>query len=249
MQETKQNEILFDILNAGGVVTTRMLATGYKINEQVARLNLEELLENGFLTKRDYFLKNKSLYQVTKKACNIFGKGESNLRKPHKDIAMRRYLTKADVYFTLKTREQKIVLPNFENEKKIYLTKELGISEKFLPKRVYKDKGGNKTERAYFDDMLSPVCDNNISIIAIDDYKMTQEVMLNNFIAKYNRLGNNGKYTLEVSLVTDDKARAMIFENLYNLNFKNKNNFTLYFKYLQNSYEKETKNESLFSFE
>ena len=234
-----ESEILWDIMNAGGVVTTEIISIGYDLKYDTAYRKLEELYQERFLNKRSYFIKpaNKSVYQITQKATKLFDKKDSNLRKNHSGFAMRRYLTKADIYFTLLSRNIDIAIPNFENEKVIAL-KKAGFSEKRLPKRIYNAKNGDIKESLYFDDIILYIKKGELQTIAVDDYRLSQDVFMKNLVKKYEMLLSEDNI-ISVDLVTDSKLRAAIFKNIFDLKYKeNLKKVKVNFKYLSRCYEK-----------
>lgn len=234
------NEIIWDIMNAGGVVTAELFSLGYNYSYDSAYKKLEELYAERILCKRQYFVKpaNKIVYQITQKGAKVFGKKDSNLRKKHNDFAMRRYLIKSDIYFTLLSRGCNIAVADFESEKVRALLK-AGFLEENLPKRIYKAKDGQKSEAIYFDDMILSMKDNKVKTIAIDHSRLTEEVVIENIVRAYRDLSRGSDFTFYVDFVTDSKLRAAIIKNIFELKYQDAlKKVKISFKYLQRSYEK-----------
>jgi hypothetical protein len=204
-------EILEKIVGFGGYVTHEMLSL-YRtdISQDRCYRILKSLESKGYIKKRDYFEshRNPDVYQVTKKACRIFGREESYMRKKHKPYAIRRYLMRSHFLFALSGNGVNII--NFSPENRVAFLREKGFSDYYLPKRdgkvqideyIIDDEHYTKGRVIWFAYIDNP-----------DDTPRRQLMLLFN---KYELMQKSKLAFLNFLIVTENSLKANIYKEVY----------------------------------
>ena len=215
-----EKDVLEKIVGYGGYVTKEILAL-YRTDISLDRCYriLTQLSIKGYIKKRDYFSSSVEpiVYQVTRKACALFGRPEAYMRKVHKAYAIRRYLLRAHYLFSISSKSNPTSL--FSSASREDYLRYRGFSDYHLTKKT--NKGVEKIQiEEYILDKEPYTKGNSIFIVFIDNLRYSPYGQLVNLFDKYGRMIKASRAFLDFMIVTEDSDRSKQFEDLYHKHFE-----------------------------
>ncbi len=201
-------ETLEKIVAHGGYVTKNMLGL-YKKGLTSCRYwqILKGLADKGYLKQHNFFMDSTEphVYQVTKKACSLFGRGEAYLRKKHQTALIIRYLIRAHFLFQLEGSDYNGVLAS-PAERAAYLLK-LGFLEERLPRKFNNGIGVIQIEE-YLLTAPPYARENGICILYAHKSGSSVSAQLATMIERYRPLIDQCICSVDFLIVTETESKA-----------------------------------------
>ena len=131
----KLEDIIRKTVIFGGYVTVEMLTSYIPDSERNIRRLLEDLCGEKLLRKLDLGQSRKdgNVYQVTRKACVMYGRGDSHIRRKHSPIFRSRSLLRSRFLFS-RADDIGAEIISFSAEKKAWFTSR-DIKDSNMPKK------------------------------------------------------------------------------------------------------------------
>lgn len=207
-----ESDVLKKIVGYGGYCTKEILHLYRKdISSDRCYRILRQLESKKYLVQREHFesIKQPGVFQVTRKACSLYGRPESYMRKKHKPFEIRRYLMRTHYLFTLAGNGQEVCL-GFSDEREKYLLS-LGISKDVLPVKI--NKG---TAKVHIEEYIRILSDDSIELIYFDNHRYSVNSQLKFLITKYSKLENAHGAFFSFLVVTEEEYKAKLFKDIFN---------------------------------
>lgn len=207
-------DILEKIVGYGGYVTKEVLHLYRRdISLDGCYRILMRLEEKKYLRKRDYFRSSRSLnvYQVTRKACNHFGRPEAFMRKVHKAYAVRRYLIRSHFLFMQTGQRQEVTL--YTSDERAFYMKGIGYSNFHLPKKV----NGNVRSIQMEEYILGDSDDSSTHFLYVDSLRCMPKIQLQMLLLRYERMIRAGITFIYFDIVVESESRKQEFDKAYQL--------------------------------
>lgn len=204
-------DLLKKIVGYGGYCTKEILYL-YRKDISVDRCYriLRQLESKKYLVQREHFesIKQPGVFQVTRKACAVYGRPESYMRKKHKPFEIRRYLMRAHYLFTLAGNGEEVGM-TFSDERKKYLLS-LGIADILLPVKINKGMA-----KVHIEEYLKSSPNERIEIIYFDNHRYSVNSQLNLLINKYSKMENAHGAFFSFLVITEEVYKSELFEDVF----------------------------------
>lgn len=213
-------EILEKIVAYGGYVTTNILSL-YKRGLTSCRYwqILKGLADKGYLKQHNFFMDSTEphVYQVTKKACTLFGRGDAYMRKKHQTALIIRYLIRAHFLFELAGSGYKGIL--YSPAERAEALKEKGFEENLLPRKVNKGIGTVQIEE-YILKEPPYARENGICIVHAEKEGSSVGTQLVTLFDRYNLMVYQDICPVDFLILTETESKAGEFVMVFNKRFK-----------------------------
>lgn len=201
-------EILEKIVAYGGYVTKNMLSF-YRKGLTSCRYwqILKGLADKGYLKQHDFFMDSTEphVYQVTKKACSLFGRGEAYMRKKHQTALIIRYLIRAHFLYEIAGNGYTGILAS-PAERTEYLLKN-GFSEETLPRKFNHGVGVVQVEEYLLTE--SPYArQNGLCIVYAEKSDSAVSTQLITLLERYRTMVEQSVCPIDFLILTETESRA-----------------------------------------
>lgn len=206
-------ELLEVIVTFGGVVTRGMVQMRFNVSVQRANFLLHNLVNKGFIKHvAGISSVQPSIYQVTFKACKLFGQPHSHMRKKHGHQALRRKLVKAHFLFQNVRLEDYIRVSN--SEKRIKYLNALGIDNSLIPRKINKGDAVLQIEEPFL--LLPPFApDGGICVVLVDMIEANPLNQLRMVVDRYVPIINSRVVPVSFLAVVENELRMDAYPSLY----------------------------------
>jgi hypothetical protein len=213
-------DILQKIVAYGGYVT-KVILGNYKKGLTSCRYwqILKGLTDKGYLKQHNFFMDSTEpyVYQVTKKACSLFGRGDAYMRKKHQTALIIRYLIRAHFLFEIAGSGYSDIL--FSSVDRAAYFKERGFEDKVLPHKYNKGVGSIQIEEYIL--YASPYArENGFCVVYVDKNASTVSAQLANLLDRYILIIERGLCPVDFLILTETDSRAKEFETFYERRFE-----------------------------
>ena len=208
-------DILDKIVGFGGYATKEMIALYRKdITADRCYRILKSLESKNYIKQREYFQSHRQpdVFQVTKKACRLFGREEAYMRKKHKPFAIRRYLIRSHFLFLLVGKG--INIKHYSPESRAEYLKNRGFTEYYLQKR----NDAVQVDEFIIDDAKFSK-GNNITLVYTDNPDDNAYRQIAILLEKYNLMLKHKSAFLDFLIVTEGAAKAELYMEAYHKRF------------------------------
>lgn len=213
-------EILERIVAYGGYVTTNILSL-YKRGLTSCRYwqILKGLTDKGYLKQHNFFMDSTEphVYQVTKKACAIFGRGEAYMRKKHQTPLIIRYLIRAHFLFELAGSGYTAIL--FSPAERVERLTAMSFNEALMPRKFNKGIGTIQIEE-YILTEPPYAREGGICIVHVEKEGSTVASQLVTLLDRYNAMILDGIRPVDFLVITETEVKAGEFVQVYNRRFR-----------------------------
>lgn len=213
-------EILEKIVAYGGYVTKNMLSF-YRKGLTSCRYwqILKGLADKGYLKQHDFFMDSTEphVYQVTKKACSLFGRGEAYMRKKHQSALIIRYLIRAHFLYEIAGAGYEGILytPAARSE---YLLK-IGFLEDVLPQKFNKGIGIVQVEE-YLLTEAPYARQNGLCIVYVEKSGSSVSTQLMTLLERYRTMVEQAVCPVDFLILTETESKAGEFVTRFRRDFE-----------------------------
>jgi hypothetical protein len=209
----REHELLETIVSFGGFTTRRMVQLRFEFSMQRANVLLLTLVNERYIKVIPAIsVAGQSVYQVTFKACKLFGVPHSHMRKKCTLTTLRRNLLRAHFLFQNVKLEDYALVSN--SAKRIAYLRSLGVDEGLIPRKINKGDAVHQIEEPFL--LLPPFTPaNGICIVLMDMIDSDPSRQLRMMVDRYVPLIRTRHVSLSFLVVAENTGRLDEYKYLY----------------------------------